>query len=65
MRRECFFAGEDERQPEIDREREQIEIETEEDREPRMPDEREEERAALERETARDLTTSVSLDLYV
>ncbi|XP_051773837.1 meiotic recombination protein REC8 homolog isoform X2 [Ctenopharyngodon idella] len=60
-----FLEREDERQPEIDREREQIEIETEEDREPRMPDEREQERAALERETARDLTTSVSLDLYV
>ncbi|XP_067220153.1 meiotic recombination protein REC8 homolog [Chanodichthys erythropterus] len=58
-----FLEREDERQPEIDREREQIEIETEEDREPRMPDEREQERAALERETARDLTTSVSLDL--
>lgn len=30
-----------------------------------MPDEREQERAALEREAARDLTTSASLDLYV
>ncbi|KAI2667267.1 Meiotic recombination protein rec8 [Labeo rohita] len=58
-----FLEREDERQLEIDREREQIEKETEEDREPRMPDEREQERAALEREAARDLTTSVSLDL--
>lgn len=57
-----FFAGEDERQLEIDREREQTEQEAE---EPRMPDEREQERAALEREAARDLTTSASLDLYV
>jgi len=57
-----FFSGEDERQLEIDREREQIERVTE---EPRMPDEREQERAALEREAARDLTTSASLDLYV
>ncbi|XP_073705565.1 meiotic recombination protein REC8 homolog [Garra rufa] len=58
-----FLEREDERQLEIDREREQIEKETEEDREPGMPDEREQERAALEREAARDLTTSVSLDL--
>ncbi|KAF4116838.1 meiotic recombination protein REC8 homolog isoform X1 [Onychostoma macrolepis] len=58
-----FLERDDERQLEIDREREQIEKETEEDREPRVPDEREQERAALEREAARDLTTSVSLDL--
>ncbi|XP_016139219.1 meiotic recombination protein REC8 homolog [Sinocyclocheilus grahami] len=58
-----FLERDDERQLEIDREREQIEKETEKDREPRMPDEREQERAALEREAARDLTTSVSLDL--
>ncbi|XP_039517176.1 meiotic recombination protein REC8 homolog [Pimephales promelas] len=57
---EGFFEREDERQLEIDREREQIERVTE---EPRMPDEREQERAALEREAARDLTTSASLDL--
>ncbi|KAK2901325.1 hypothetical protein QQF64_014471 [Cirrhinus molitorella] len=58
-----FLEREDERQLEVDREREQIEKETEVDREPGMPDEREQERAALEREAARDLTTSVSLDL--
>ncbi|XP_052405258.1 meiotic recombination protein REC8 homolog [Carassius gibelio] len=58
-----FLERDDERQLEIDREREEIEKETEEDTEARMPDEREQERAALEREAARDLTTSVSLDL--
>ncbi|XP_077062592.1 meiotic recombination protein REC8 homolog [Siphateles boraxobius] len=57
---EHFLEREDERQLEIDRETEQIEKETE---ELRMPDEREQERAALEREAARDLTTSASLDL--
>ncbi|KAK9979734.1 hypothetical protein ABG768_013148 [Culter alburnus] len=45
-----FLEREDERQPEIDREREQIEIETEEDRELRMPDEREQ----IEIETEED-----------
>ncbi|XP_056320767.1 meiotic recombination protein REC8 homolog [Danio aesculapii] len=54
-----FLEREDERQMEIDRERERIE----EDRELMMSEERELERAAVERETARDLTISASLDL--
>ncbi|XP_073779004.1 meiotic recombination protein REC8 homolog isoform X2 [Danio rerio] len=54
-----FLEREDERQMEIDRDRER----TEEDRELMVSEERELERAALERETARDLTISASLDL--
>ncbi|XP_051990874.1 meiotic recombination protein REC8 homolog [Xyrauchen texanus] len=58
-----FPEGEEERQRKTDREGEQIEKDAEEEREPSVPDERAQERAALEREATRDLTPSDSLDL--